>query len=189
MSDLNFQVGPSTANGIHAKLINIIFVHVSLKLIKKNFINPSVAPPAANPVVIKTATVLKTVVLVQRVWARHSAFIIFYVCTVTFILFLIYIYNFRNRKNCRNRNTTELIELAVLFPFDKNSRVLMCTNHHKIKKGQVGKVKEKLSPRLALVEFEVLSFKDKLVFKLVSRNFVKLAAESWGQGLVILELK
>jgi hypothetical protein len=50
--------------------------------------------------------------------------------------------------------------LAVLFPFDENSSVLMCKNHDKIKKGQVGKVKEKLSPRLALVEFEVLSFED-----------------------------
>lgn len=95
------------------------------------------------------------------------------------------IYFHRTRHNDSKKTKkrkTEVLKLTVLFPFEKNTPILMCKLHPKIKLGQIGKVKKKLAANLASVEFQELEFENSPI----SKDLIALALSSKGEGLVFL---
>lgn len=59
----------------------------------------------------------------------------------------------------------------------------MCKTHPQIKVGQVGKVVEKLSSKLALVEFQIFEADNSFI----DINLVKLAYGNSGEGLALIK--
>lgn len=96
-------------------------------------------------------------------------------CVGSLGLFLFYCKHYLKKKRKK-----KIVKLQIFCAFEIGTPIIMCKQDLHVKLGQIGTVVKKLSSKKAMVEFTLSSH-------FIRDDLIKIAQESYGEGLVFIQ--